>query len=269
MYKLLAIDIDGTLIKNDGEISSKVKEAIQKVKEQGVKVVLVTGRPIGGIAPFVKELGLNQEGDFAITYNGAYLVNTHTGEAVYKNFLTYDDLTRLYALSQELEAPMHYFGVDQLYAPDKDIHFYTIREAYENNISIQYQPIKELAKDFQVPKVMFIDYPDRLSQTIESVPDLMKKRYTMVRSAPHFYEVLHSEVSKGMVLKKLLDQLSIAREDVIAIGDGENDLSMIKLAGCGVAMGNAMPSVKEAADYETLSNDEDGVAHALERFILS
>lgn len=111
MYKLDAIDIDGTLLNSRERITKKVNDAIQATKEKGVKVVLCTGRPIVGVNPYIEELKLNNEADFAITFNGAFVQNTHTEEVVLQNNLTYLDLNNLYELSKEIQSPMHYFDL--------------------------------------------------------------------------------------------------------------------------------------------------------------
>lgn len=268
MYKLIAIDIDGTLINSQGEISPRVNEAIRAAQARGVKVVLVTGRPIGGVANYVKELGLDEEDDFVVTYNGAFVQNTHTGEVMQENFLSYDDLEDLFALSKEIKTPMHYFDINYIYTPNKEINHYTVYESYVNDIPLVYQPLEEVTKDISIPKVMFIDKPERLDETIAAIPNAVKEKYTMLRSAPYFLEILHPQVSKGLVLEQLANDLGIEREAVISIGDGGNDISMIDFAGCGVAMENAVEEVKAVADFHTKSNDADGVAYAIEQLVL-
>jgi len=268
MYKLIAIDIDGTLINDNEEITPRVKDTIRSVREKEIKVVLVTGRPIGGVKNIIKQLGLNEEDDYVITYNGAFVQNTNTGEIVDQNFLTYDDLVTLYNLSIDLDSPMHYFDINHIYTPSKEINKYTIYEAYANEIPLFYKPVDEVSKDMQIPKIMFIDEPERLDKTIKAIPRTVKDKYMMVKSAPFFFEILHPKVSKGLALKQLTEMLSIQPENIMSIGDGDNDVSMIEFTGYGVAMANASQAVRKIADYHTLSNEEDGVAHAIEKIVL-
>lgn len=269
MYKLIAIDIDGTLLNGQEQITKEVNEAIQAVKEKGVKVVLCTGRPIFGINPHIEELQLNNEADYAITFNGAFVQNTHNEEIVLQNNLTYQDLNVLYELSKVVDSPIHYFDLKSMYNPNKTINLYTIYEAFANQIPIHYRPIHETPEDIVIPKVMFVDEPARLDKMIEAIPASFKETYMMIKSTPFYLEILHPSVSKGVAVKQLAEKLSIKREEVVCIGDGDNDLSMIEYAGCGVAMDNATPAVKEAADFQTLSKDKNGVAHAIEELILS
>ena len=267
MYKLVAIDIDGTLINDQRELTQEVYNEIQRVRDRGVKVVLCTGRPINGALPFAKKLNMTDKEDYIITFNGALVQNISTKEPIAQIPLSYNDLIDLYHLSLQLETPMHFFDKEAVYTPNRDISHYTLYEAYANEIPLRYRTVEEIPKGFTTPKVMFIDDPEKLDITISKIPEPFRERYAMVKSAPFFYEILHPEVSKGNAVKQLAERLSIKREEVICIGDGGNDLSMIEYAGCGVAMANAVPEVKAIAQFQTKSNNEHGVAYALQQLI--
>jgi len=269
MYKLVGIDIDGTLLNDQREVTKEVKEAIQAAKWKGVKIVLTTGRPIGGVNGLVEELKLNDQDDFVITYNGALVQNTYTNEVISQISLTFQDLKDLYELSKNLHSPMHFFDTEHIYTPNKNINKYTVYESYVNQVPLLYRTIDEISENILIPKIMFIDDPEKLNRTIENIPNSYKEKYMMVKSAPFFFEILHPEVSKGNAIKKLAEKLSIQQEEIICIGDGGNDLSMIEYAGCGVAMGNAEKEVKEAAQFHTLSNNDHGVAYAIHKLILN
>src|SRR5699024_10126232 len=132
--------------------------------EKGVKVVLCTGRPIGGLASFVNELNLTKEDDYVIAFNGALIQNNCTGNVTAQNSLTYQDLTTLYELSEEVSAPMHFFDFNNMYTPYKKINRYSIYEAYANQMSLYYQTLDETPTDILIPKVMFVDDEARLNQ---------------------------------------------------------------------------------------------------------
>lgn len=268
MYKLITIDIDGTLINDQYEISEKTIEVINEAKQQGIHIVLCSGRPIGGMKNYIETLGLNRVGDYAIAYNGALVQDTHTTESVIEFSLTLDHLQQLYDLSISLNSPMHYFTGKGVYTPNKDISQYTVYEAFINNIPLHYQEINEVATDIALSKIMFIDHPENLKETIQQIPEELHEQYTIVQSAPHFLEFVHPTTSKGFAVQKLAEKLGIKQEEIMSIGDNGNDISMIEYAGCGVAMGNAVPDVKAVADFETLTNNENGVAHAIETLIL-
>lgn len=121
----------------------------------------------------------------------------------------------------------------------------------------------------QLLKVMMIDEPAVLDQAIARIPAEVKEKYTVLKSAPYFLEILDKSVTKGTGVKSLADALNIKPEEVMAIGDQENDIAMLEYAGMGVAMDNAIPSVKEVANFVTKTNLEDGVAYAIEKFVLN
>nr|MDF9460273.1 sugar-phosphatase [Bacillus pumilus] len=268
MYKLVAIDMDGTLLNDQHMVTAEVFEAIQQAKAEGVKIVLCTGRPIGGVNRYLDDLQLNQEGDYVIAYNGALVQNSHTNEVVSELTLSYDDLTSLYELSRELDTPMHYFDSAHLYTPNRDISEYTVLESYLTKAPLKYLPVEEADPSMRLPKMMYIDQPERLEKTIQAIPSEVKDKYMMVKSTDFFLEILHPEVSKGNAVKLLAKELGIAREEVMAIGDNGNDVSMLEFAGRGVAMGNAIDDVKAVADVVTKSNNEAGVAHVLHELVI-
>jgi Cof subfamily protein (haloacid dehalogenase superfamily) len=268
LYKLVAIDIDGTLMNDRKEITKEVNDAIQAAKAKGVSVVICTGRPIVGVQSIIEELKLNDEDDYVITFNGALVQNTYTKDVESQITLRYENLKELYELSLKLNSPLHFFDTENLYTPNREISRYTIHEAHINQVPLHYLPIDEVPKDMLIPKVMFIDEPERLNTIIANIPESFWEKYTFVKSTPFFLEILDPRVSKGNAVKLLAEKLGIKQEEVICIGDGENDLSMIEYAGCGVAMANAESVVKEVAQFHTLSNNENGVAYAIEKLIL-
>lgn len=268
MYKLIAIDMDGTLLNDQHQIPEKVKQTLNEAKQRGIKIVLCSGRPIHGMEPYIKELNLNQEGDYAIAYNGALVQDTSTKKAIVEISLHHHDLEKLYKLSLELKTSIHFFDTEALYTPNQNISKYTVMESYLNNIPLNYRQVEDIPVDTLIPKIMFIDQPENLNRVIQALPSELNEQYTIVQSAPFFLEFVHSETSKGFAVKKLAEKLGIEQAEIMTIGDNGNDLSMIEYAGCGVAMGNAIPAIKAAADFETLTNNENGVAHAIETLVL-
>src|SRR4051794_6963279 len=129
LYKLIAIDIDGTLMNDRKEITKEVNEAIQAAKAKGVKVVICTGRPIVGVQSIIEELKLNDEDDYVITFNGALVQNTYTHEVESQITLSYENLKELYELSLKLHSPLQFFDTESLYTPNREISRYTVHEA--------------------------------------------------------------------------------------------------------------------------------------------
>lgn len=267
MYKLIALDMDGTLLREDKSISKETHRAIQRAKAKGVKVVLTTGRPIDGVTKALEELGLISEDDYAIAYNGALIQNTKTKAIVAQTLMSLDDIDYLYGLSDKLNVNIHALTENTCITPKWSK--YSQVEADINDIPLKILDFNNLDKETTIVKIMFIDEPDHLSKVIENLPQEVYERYTVLRSAPYFLEFLDKKVNKGYGVEILANTLGIKKEEVICVGDAGNDIHMIQFAGLGVAMGNAFPEVKEIADYVTLSNEEDGVARVIDKFILS
>lgn len=267
-YKLIALDIDGTLINSSHQLTDGVKNAIQEAKKKGVKVVLCTGRPLKGVEKFLEELNLKESGDYAATFNGALVQDTFTKNPVSHLTLGYDDLIDLYNLSLELGSRSHFYDTKTVYTFNKDISDYTILECYLTGAHLNSTTLEEVPKDIAMSKFMMIDHPEIIDECIKKIPKSYFEKYTIVRSTPSFLEFLNPKANKGAGIELLAKELGIKQEEVICVGDAGNDKHMIEYAGLGVAMGNANDDIKDLADYITLSNDEDGVAHVIKKFIL-
>ena len=267
MYKLIALDMDGTLLNEEKQISPANYEAIQQARENGVKVVLASGRPLVGFKRYLEELNLVSEDDYAVAFNGALVQSSEGTEIISKTTLTLEDYKYLYELSKELKVNIHALTESVVIAP-KD-NKYTRLEAEMNHISSEIIAVEEVAEDTTIVKVMFIDEPELIEEIMDKIPEEVRSKYTIVRSAPFFLEFLHTSVNKGAGVAALADKLNIKQEEVICIGDAGNDIHMIKYAGLGVAMGNAFPEVKRVANFITKTNEQDGVAHIINKFILN
>lgn len=267
MIKLIAIDMDGTLLKENKTISSNTLKSIKAAQEKGVKIVLATGRPLKGIKPYLDFLKINGKNDFAITCNGAMVQNIFTENVVAKQFMTIDDLLYLYELSKKLGVYIHAFVEGSCISPNENP--YANLEHSFNNIPIEIIDFYKLSKDTKIVKVLFGEEPKKLKEASKRLPKGLNEKYNIMFSAPVFLEFLHPSVSKGFGVKLLAENFNISQDQIICIGDAENDIHMIKYAGLGVAMGNAFPSVKKIANYITKTNEEDGVAHVINKFVLN
>ncbi|MDU4859424.1 MAG: sugar-phosphatase [Terrisporobacter othiniensis] len=267
-YKLIALDIDGTLINSSHQLTEGVKKSIKKAKEKGVKVVLCTGRPLKGVEKFIDELSLKEEGDYAATFNGALVQDTFTENPVSHLTLKYEDLVDLYNLSLEVGSRSHFYDTKTIYTFNKDISDYTVFECHLTGVHLNVTTLDEAPKDIAMSKFMMVDHPEILDECIKKIPKEYYEKYTIVRSTPSFLEFLNPNANKGNGISLLAQELGIKKDEIICVGDAENDKHMIEYAGLGVAMGNATGEIKDLADYITLSNDEDGVAHVINKFIL-
>ncbi|EOL44439.1 sugar-phosphatase [Enterococcus caccae] len=265
--KLVAIDIDGTLLDSNRKISPKVKETLKKANESGMYIVLCTGRPLPGVKEQLAELDLYGDNDYVITYNGSLVQATKSNEIISQYTLSYDDFLEIELMSRKVGSHLHTIDDQAIYTANRDIGKYSVHEAYLVDMPLKYRAVDEMTPDMSIIKMMMIDEPEILDQAISQLPEEFANKYTTVKSTDFYYEILNKEASKGNALAKLADHLGIAQSETMAIGDNENDLSMIEYAGIGVAMGNATESVKRAADIQTSSNDEDGVAEVLLKYM--
>lgn len=265
-YEILVLDIDGTLTNSEKLITEKTKEALFALQERGHKVVLASGRPTPGIMPIAEQIRLKEYGGYILAYNGAKVMNCQTGEVIYQKTLPEESIKEIYDAAVEFKTGLLSYdkeGIITPVQPDEYIH----KEAKINHL-----PIKKV-DNF----VEYIDYPvNKCLLTADGlylaeVEVELKKRFrgklNIYRSEPFFLEIMPQNIDKAYSLGKLLETLGMTKDQMICCGDGYNDLSMIQYAGMGVAMANANEQVKEAADFITLSNDEDGVAHVIDKFM--
>lgn len=262
--ELIAIDLDGTLLTPERKITAKVKETIEIAKTKGIKIVVCTGRPLPGVSPILEALNLEEEGDYVITYNGALVQQSHNGKAIAHHTLSHKDFLKIEEMSRQVDVHCHTIDEKYIYTANKDISPYSVRESFLVNMPIHYRTVEEMDPTLEISKMMMIDEPDILDAAIAKLPKDFYDEYTILKSEPFYLEVLNKSASKGQALKDLGEILGIPRENMMAIGDNENDKDMIEYAGMGVAMGNAIASVKEISNYVTDTNEHDGVATAIE-----
>ncbi|WP_461206782.1 sugar-phosphatase [Clostridium sp. DL1XJH146] len=267
MYKLIAIDMDGTLLNEEKKITKENYEAIMKAKEMGVKIVLSTGRPLNGILDYLKELNLFDEDCYSVVYNGSVVRNNHTGDIIYEKTITFDDLISLGDISKEIGFYIHALTPNGVITPK--MNKYTQIEADINKIPIKEIDFREVSPNEEIIKVLMVQDPEIIDDLIEKLPKNLHTKYHTCKSAPFFFEFLNTEATKGLGVQKIAELLGIKQKEVICIGDAGNDLQMIEYAGLGVAMENAFDEVKKVADYITKSHTESGVAHVINKFVLN
>ena len=268
-YKLLVLDVDGTLLNNEKEISKRTLAALLKVQHMGIRIVLASGRPTSGIMPFAKALELGNFGGYILSYNGCQVIKADTGEVMFERRINPEQIPYLEKKSRKNGFSIFTYHDDYILTDNAD-DLHIRKEAWLNHLKIMEEPEFSIAIDFAPCKCVLVsdDY-----EALRGLENHWKRRLAGVLdvfpSEPYFLEVVPCGVDKANTLALLMDQLGIKREEVIAIGDGVADVTMLQLAGKSVAMGHAPDSVKICADYVTASNDEDGVAQAVEKLILS
>lgn len=267
--KLVALDMDGTTLLPDHSVSPGVKQAIAAARKQGVHVVLCTGRPYAGVESYLRELNMDGEEDYCVTYNGALVQKASDGSTVIQTPLDFDDYTYLEALSREVGSHFHAMTRQKLYTANRDISRYTVHESMITTIPLTFCEAENMAENAPFLKVMMIDEPAVLDQAIAKIPAEVFERYNLVKSSDYFLEMLNKKVSKATAIEGIAGKLGINADEIMAVGDHENDIAMIEYAGIGVAMGNGIDKTKAVSNFVTKTNLEDGVAYAIEKFVLN
>lgn len=266
-YRMIVLDLDGTLTNSKKQITPHTRETLIRAQQMGVKVVLASGRPTYGIVPIAEQLELAKYGGYILSFNGGEITDWRTREVIYANVLDPQVIPYMYRSAKE-----HGFAIvsyrDNFVITETPDDEYVQKEAILNVMQTLKVDDFLAAIDFPVPKCLIVGEAERLALLEKEMYERLKETNEVYRSEPYFLEMMPKGIDKARSLEVLLDKLGLSREQVIACGDGFNDLSMIKFAGLGVAMSNAQPIVREHADYVTLSNDEDGVAHVIEKFVL-
>lgn len=265
--KLLVLDIDGTLTNSKKEITAVTKEAIQDLMLRDCKVVLASGRPTPGMRRYEKELELERYGGYLLSFNGARIVECRSGEVMYQKLLPLTLLPRLYKFAKDNECGLiTYLGEDVISAfpPDE----YVKIEAHINGLPVR--PVDNFLDfvDFSINKCLMTAPPERAERFEKELQEKLGDVASIYRSEPYFIEIMPQNVTKATALERILEFLGMKRENMVCCGDGFNDISMIRYAGVGVAMGNAQPAVKEAAGYITATNDQDGLVEVIQKFFL-
>ncbi|WP_256777726.1 sugar-phosphatase [Stenotrophomonas sp. Ste86] len=265
---LVAIDMDGTLLNPAHQLTPRVKQAIAAARAQGVRVVLASGRPVSGLAPFLSELGIEGDAEFCIACNGAVVENLGSGQRVVEYPLSFEDFMFCERIARDLG--IHFQAMDglRIYTPNQDISIYTVADSHLSHAPLSYRRGEDMDPAMQFIKLMMIDEPHVLDAAIKRLPSELTDRFAVLKSAPFFLEVFDHRAGKGPSLQKLAKHLGVDAANVMALGDQENDLTMLQFAGTSVAMGNAIEAVKQTARFETATNAEDGVALAIERLVL-
>ncbi|TGE33901.1 Cof-type HAD-IIB family hydrolase [Desulfosporosinus sp. Sb-LF] len=264
--RLVAMDLDDTLLRDDWTISPRVVNAIQKAQAQGVKMTIATGRMPISTRPYAEQLGLDVP---VITYHGAMIQQALSGDILYRRVIPS-------AVAAEIVQDVLSLGAHaQVYLRNRVIvqELNKWSQKYEQIASVHIEEADLFSLLSQEPegieKILLMAEESELDQLAPSLRQRYGDKVHITKSKPTFLEMTDCSVNKGVALAALAQLFGIHQEDVMAIGDSFNDLEMIKYAGIGVAMGNARTEIKDLANIVTSTNEEDGVAEAIERFVLN
>ena len=251
MIKLIALDTDGTLLSSKNKILPSTKRAIKKALDLRIKVVLCSGRPIAGLEHFMKELGIEGSDQYAVTLNGA-INRTADGKIMTQDLVNNALYRALTKFAKEQKVPFNIVDPDsRIITADHDVDYFELLQAWENTAPMFIRIPDEMPDNFKISKGCFVGSKEILDQV---EPTLREK----------FRKDLYN---KGNGLKELGEKIGITPDEMIAFGDEKNDISMFDIVGTAVAMGNGSQEAKDHADYITDSNDNDGIAKALNKFV--
>lgn len=260
-FKLIALDVDGTLLDDHHRLSEATITSVRRANEAGSTIVLCTGRGPSGALPVFAELGLSGQ---LITHNGSATISSEGPSVVHQFPMEMADIMPLIE-----------------YCRAKDVHF-DVNSALQLYVEAMTPVVEEMYRNFFVDPVVLKDITE-ITETVvkftafgtkeemdrvEADWNEMKIKGRMIRSGEYFIDVMHNDSSKGNALKALADGMNIPAENILAIGNYFNDIDMLEFAGFGIAMDNSPDAVKRAADAVTKSNNEDGVHSALLQYCL-
>ena len=265
-YKLIAMDLDGTLNNDAKQITDITKAALMDAQKNGVRLALASARPSPGLYRERDELRLQDHQGILMSYNGGRIVDAATGEVLFETCM---DLEETKAVLRALEklpvTPILDDGV-QFYVADKN--GYKVDYECKNN-NMVCSEVGNLAEflNFAPIKILMSVQPEELPQVQKEIAAFLPESLTVVQTAAFYLEVIPKVINKGQGIRDICKVLGLSTEEVISFGDAANDIPMLREAGMGVAMGNAAEPVKAAANMVTLSNNEDGIAAALEKLL--
>lgn len=263
-YKLLAVDVDGTLLNSNKEITPNTKARIHETIEKGVIFTISSGRPVQGVQLIINKLEVDIP---VITYNGAMVITGESRKVIYSCTMKNEDVIQVERFGRERNTTIAIWSDNQLFVNRADERAAKYSELSGTEAKL-YKNVEEvLVKG--VNKILWYDEVERINAFQEELKNIINPTINFHTSQPFFLEFVDVNASKAIALEKLGKFYGINREEMIAVGDGFNDLSMIEYAGLGVAMENAPLEIKQAADFVTRSNDNDGVAFVIEKFILN
>lgn len=267
-YTILALDLDGTLTNAKKEITPRVKEAIRKAVEKGVSIVLASGRPIPGMAYVANELELDRISGYVLSNNGAKIVEWKTKQVIFERVLSRQAVEECCHVAHQFGVTALVYDENELYSEDPSA-YYVEQERYNNSAIANKVDNLESMITWAPNKMMVVGDPGKLLLALECLQNKLTGVASVFLSEPYFIEVTPKGIKKDAALDVLVKHLDTTFDHVMACGDGYNDIPMLECAGFAVAMGNAYPETKEHANWIAPTNEEDGVAVAIEKFILN
>lgn len=264
--KLIAIDIDGTLVNDNKKIMPETMKQLHRLIDQGHQVVLCSGRSIRGLKSYLEELGLWQRNNaYAVTFNGGNVFNLATIKSVDAYYLSVNQAIKADQLAKKLGVGDTLVAASQKsYTVNSQMNEQALTDVRDSRLTPIEANNYDFLKNENIQKCLWTDQSKKITAMVEKIPTEYFKEFQIVRSGPTFLEFLPQSSSKGNAVYNLASRLGISLKNVIVFGDEENDLSMFKIAGTAIAMRNARDEIKKHADQITVGdNNHDGIGKTL------
>ncbi|MBC2308124.1 HAD family phosphatase [Listeria welshimeri] len=274
----IILDIDGTLLNDDKKISPETKKALITAQQNGVKLILASGRPTTGMHLYAEQLEMEKYHGLLVSYNGAKVVDCQTKEELFNQTLTIAEGKAVLEHMKQFEVKvmidkddyMYVNNVYDCYIPYKGKEINIIQyESRGGNFKLCEKEDLAAFLDYRINKILTAGDPDYMQKNYQAMMAPFKNTLNCVFTADFYFEFTAKNIDKAKALDTVLTPMGIHTENIIAFGDGHNDITMVKYAGTGIAMDNAVPELKAVANSITLSNNKDGIAHVLNNFIKS
>lgn len=272
--KIVVLDIDGTLLNSQKEISTKTKECLINLQKNGDKLILASGRPTTGMTDLAKQLKMDEHHGLLVSYNGSKVIDCSNNEELFNQAMSIEDSKAVLEHMKQFDvSPMidkgNYMYVNDVFGCVIDYRgsLFNIIEYESRGGNYKLCEKDDLAAflDYPINKILTAGDPDYLASVYEQMMTPFKEKLNCVFTADFYFEFTAKGIDKAKALDTVLRPLNIFPEDIIAFGDGHNDKTMLEYAGIGVAMENAVDDLKQSADVITLSNDMDGIVYFLNK----
>ena len=264
-YKLLVSDMDGTLLNSQHIISKKTSDIINMAMQKGLYFTIATGRSVIGMKHACDPNILWPNAPI-VSFNGAKITDHKDETVLYEKFLERQTAVEVLAFCRKLGAAAVVWSEGKLYMSEKNER--TMLYCEKSGLEAILLSDENDLPNQTISKIICQDSPEKIEHYITQLQGKLKGNVTFCTSDKDYLEFFHSDASKGAAARFIAERLNILPSEIIAVGDQRNDIPMLKFAGMGIAMGNALDEVKAVADYVTFSNDEYGLAHVIEKFIL-
>ena len=265
-YRLIAMDLDGTLNNDEKKITPRTRDALMAAQAAGIRLALASARPSPGLYKERDVLRMQEHRGVLMSYNGGRIVDAATGETLFETSMPMEAAREVLRALEKLPVTPILDDGKQFYVTDRE-GYKVDYECRNNGMTCDEVPNLADFLHFAPVKILMSVDPEQIAAVQREIAALLPDDLTVVQTAAFYLEVIPRAINKGQGILDICRALQMQPEEVVAFGDAENDIPMLRAAGVGVAMGNADPAVKAAADMVTLSNNEDGIAAALEKLL--